>query len=174
MTIEAWIWSADPRAPTWKPIASRAAAYWPLDTAVPNVNADFNFQVDDYGRLSFFMGNGRTAPWQYGILLLSDNKVRARQWQHVAVTVRAAAVGGKPRDAQLYIDGTLQDTDVWGDGERQWAPHAPLLVGAYDNTDLDRQLWRGFIDELRVWSFAKTAEQLDADMYVHTHTMRGG
>merc|ERR1711916_32298 len=163
-SIEAWIWNANPRQATWHPIASRTSAYWQFDTAVPNVYSDFNFQVDDYARLSFFMGNGQTAPWQYGILLLSNTKVRTKTWQHVAVTVSSS--GGNPREAKIYLDGVVVDTDVWGEGQRNYLQDAPVTVGRYDNTDRDAQWWPGFLDEIRFFNGVRTAQQIDASMFL--------
>ena len=48
--------------------------------AIKRSVADFNFQVDDYGLLSFFMGNGLLQPFQYGILARSSEPIPAQKW----------------------------------------------------------------------------------------------
>lgn len=173
MTIEAWIWSADPLVPTWDSIVSRAPLFWKYETGVPNVYADFNFQVDDDGLLSFFMGNGLVEPFQYGVLLLSPEPVPAQKWIHVAVVVEAS--GLTPSRVRMYIDGELVDQDLWGYGERQFGTKETnqLRVSRYDNTDsfnLDSdakaQYWHGYIDELRIWNTARTPTQLRAFMFL--------
>jgi hypothetical protein len=165
-TIEAWIWASDPASKDWKTIVSRAPRFWQSGTAVPNVFADFNFQVDDRARLSFFMGNGMPAPWQYGLLLLSNRTVPAKRWVHAAVSVAALGGGVTPFEATLYLDGQPVDQDTWGDGVRQYLPALPVRVGRYDNTDRDRQYWDGKLDELRIWSTARTRDQIVATMFL--------
>jgi hypothetical protein len=184
-TLEAWIWgvlknypfctaaltlylctASDPTSKDWKTIVSRAPLFWHEETEVPNVFTDFNFQVDDFGRLSFFMGNGMAAPWQYGLLLLSNRTVPAKQWVHAAVSVSALGGGATPFEAVMYLDGQVVDEDVWGDGVRQHLPDSPVRISRYDNTDKDRQYWDGKIDELRIWNTARTRDQILATMFL--------
>eukprot|EP01108_Squamamoeba_japonica_P005138 TRINITY_DN4027_c0_g1_i2.p3 TRINITY_DN4027_c0_g1~~TRINITY_DN4027_c0_g1_i2.p3 ORF type:complete len:261 (-),score=141.66 TRINITY_DN4027_c0_g1_i2:15-797(-) len=165
-TLEAWVWAAEPEAPTWHPIVSRAAPFWRGGTTeVPNVFADFNFQIDDYGRLSFFMGNGEASPWQYGLLLISAQRIAARTWTHVAVSVEAPGGGTTPSTGTLYINGEPVDHDTWGSGSRQFAPTAPVQVGRYDNTDRDRQFFSGKLAGVRVWPTSKSAEDIRGGMF---------
>jgi hypothetical protein len=189
MTIEAWIWAADPTAKEWSTIISRGSAFWQHDTAVPNPYADFNFQIDDYGLLSFFMGNGLTAPWQYGLLLLSPSPIPARTWTHVAVTVLtddspAACADDEiiystqnpmgwhrkcsnPLEGRLYVNGEQVDADGWLDGERAFPARdeVPLRVGLYDNVDFDKQWFNGYLDEVRVWGEVKSAGEIQDHMF---------
>ena len=60
-TLEAWIWAAEPEAPTWHTVVSRAARFWRRATDVPNPFADFNLQVDDRARLSEQLAELETA-----------------------------------------------------------------------------------------------------------------
>jgi len=166
-TIEAWIWASDATSNDWKTIVSRAPRFWAAGaTSVPNVFTDFNVQVDDEGRLSFFMGNGMASPWQYGLLLLSNRTVPSQQWVHAAVVVSALGGSITPFEATMYLDGVVVDTDVWGDGARQYLPNEPIRVSRYDNTDPDRQYWDGKIDELRIWPTARSQQDIIATMFV--------
>lgn len=108
-------------------------------------------QIDNEGRLSFFMGNGLVAPFQYGILLLSPKALPSQKWIHVAVTVETSYGQSEPLTAAMYCDGELVDEDLWGEGTRQWSPEWPLRISRYDNTDRDVQYWDGKLDE--VWRF---------------------
>lgn len=166
MTIESWIWASEPKTRTWKTIASRAPHFWNDATLLPNPFADFNFQVDNEGRLSFFMGNGLLAPFQYGILLRSPQPIDGQKWLHVAVVVDTPNGAAEPLQASLYIDGELVDEDLWSEGQRQWAPEWPLRIARYDNTDRDVQYWDGKLDELRIWDYARTREELLASMFL--------
>ena len=195
MTLEAWIWSTEPKSRTWKTIVSRTPHFWNDPTFLPNPFTDFNFQVDNEGRLSFFMGNGLLAPFQYGILLRSPQPVEAQKWIHVAAVVESGALkdlrdvvfvavstqqhaclfvvcvlrgvgAADPLQATLYIDGELVDEDLWGEGTRQWSPEWPLRIGRYDNTDNDVQYWDGKLDEVRVWDYARSRDELLGAMFL--------
>jgi len=161
-TIEAWIWATNPTSKTWNTIVSRANLFWEFETDLPNPYTDFNFQVDDYGLLSFFMGNGLLQPFQYGILARSSEPIPAQKWTHVAIAV--SAPGGTPRTAIMYINGEEVDRDAWSEGQRQVATQ--LFVSRYDNTDQDVQFWDGRIDELRIWNSVRTKAQILSSMFL--------
>lgn len=164
-TIEAWIWATDPLDPTWNTIVSRTGLFWQHQTEMPNVYTDFNFQIDDYGLLSFFMGNGIIAPFQYGILARSAAPVPGQKWVHVAVSVDAIA-GANPSEAVIYIDGQEVGRDAWSEGTRQYSADNAIRIGRYDNTDADVQYWDGKIDELRIWNSVRTQQQILDNMFL--------
>lgn len=81
----------------------------------------------------------------------SKSKIRAGHWTHVAVTYANGV-------AKFFINGVAA-----GDGPLAfngvWA--GDLFVGG---TATDKYL-NGYLDEVRIWSVARTAEQIQATMY---------
>jgi len=173
MTLEAWIWPSNPTSNTWKTIISRAPHFWEYNTTTPNVFTDFNLQVDNLGRLSFFMGNGLEEPFQYGILLLSPSAVPAQTWTHVAIVVDTPAGAAEPFAAYMYINGQLVDSDMWSEGSRQWLPDAAIRIGRYDNVADGVQFWDGKLDELRIWGTKQTVDQILTNMFLSLTNVDG-
>ena len=81
----------------------------------------------------------------------------AGKWRHIAAVYDEAA--GK---STLYVDG-LQD----GEPQTQTAPPGwtPPLGDAYLGRDQNGLPFEGLIDEARIWSVARSGEQIRADMY---------
>ena len=75
-------------------------------------------------------------------------------WHHVA-GVWDAALG----EARLYVDGALSATDVLGTTGAV-TPAAALFLGKSGTTFL-----KGSLDEVRVWSLARTESEIRRDMY---------
>ncbi|HEX5136596.1 MAG TPA: LamG domain-containing protein [Planctomycetota bacterium] len=75
-------------------------------------------------------------------------------WHHVAGVLDGAA-----GEVRLYVDGALAAFDATG-GPGAVTPTAPLLLGKAGATFL-----KGSLDEVRVWSVARTGADIDRDRY---------
>ena len=88
---------------------------------------------------------------------------QAGQWYHIAVTFDISVP-----QCYMYINGTqysptiLQGTTI---GANLYNTDAPFIIGArYNNAVLDR-FFDGLIDEVRVWSDVRTAQEI-SDNYL--------
>lgn len=81
--------------------------------------------------------------------------VRVNEWQHVAVVRNGASVTG-------YVNGQALGTFTNGsDVSAIKTGSSPFVVGGYSTTD---QPFTGLIDQVRVWSSARTAAELQSGM----------
>jgi len=81
----------------------------------------------------------------------------ADEWHHYAMTYQAAM-----GQTTLFIDGFPVSCAMTG------APsydNHPLLIGADNDNGSSAGFWIGLVDEARVFSVARTADQIYADMY---------
>ncbi len=81
-------------------------------------------------------------------------------WHHVASTFDAAS-----RVTTLYLDGSAMACSV-APGGITYDAQALLLGGDVDN-GVPSGFWQGALDELRVFSVARSADQIWADMHTH-------
>ncbi|HEY5837513.1 MAG TPA: LamG-like jellyroll fold domain-containing protein [Pyrinomonadaceae bacterium] len=113
---------------------------------------------------------GPTTLFSYGPVRSSDAsndegqpwRVEARQavqdgsWHHLSVVVDS-----KAQTEVLYVDGILKtSTRSVGSGP---LANQMLLLGAHWATDADEQIFTGQMRDVRLWSTARTAEQIATD-----------
>ncbi|HEY6032679.1 MAG TPA: LamG domain-containing protein, partial [Kofleriaceae bacterium] len=79
------------------------------------------------------------------------------QWHHVAVTTEATG-------QRLYLDGMLAGCAL---GATPTYDAHPLMLGADIENGMIDGSWHGMLDELRVFSSARTGDQVWADMHTH-------
>jgi hypothetical protein len=95
-----------------------------------------------------------------------DVPIAAGKWRHIAAVYDEAA--GK---STLYVDG-LQDGEPQTQNEPPgWTPPAG---DAYIGRDQINFPFEGLIDEVRIWSVARSGEQIRADMYQEDIAPRPG
>ncbi|MBL8877502.1 MAG: hypothetical protein JNG88_00155 [Phycisphaerales bacterium] len=117
-------------------------------TIVSNGRAQsFWFGVCD-NRLRFYRSGGLSAT-----MPLSVSQIRPNQWIHVAAVYTGTSV-------RLYMDGALYRSPPLG---HAGAGHfLPLYIGDDPEGGVE---FNGYIDELRIWSEARTSDQIAAGMY---------
>ena len=80
-------------------------------------------------------------------------RIDINNWQHVAIAFDGSQIKG-------YLNG-IQVGEVGFDGIMN-KPDIPLLIGA--SRDGVRYFFYGFIDEVRIWNYVRTQEEIQADM----------
>lgn len=115
----------------------------------------------DYSRVSLNFGDGRGAlhpAYRRGVSYLFSEDITGR-WIHVAFVVRGQ------RDMQIYINGQEVSGSYSGSGLSQMSTliNSETEIGLITNNSGDNY-FKGSLDELRVWSFPKTAEGVRNDM----------
>ncbi|MEM8526145.1 MAG: LamG-like jellyroll fold domain-containing protein [Bacteroidota bacterium] len=135
-TIEAWINASVWRSESWQ------GSIVTKDQQGPD--AGFAFRAGKSGTLSFVMAVNNT--WNE---IQSSPRMNLRQWHHVAAVVER----GKMR---LFIDGEQAAT-----GNYSGTPSnnfRPVSIGA--SSGFQGRVFDGVIDDVRIWTVARTAEQL--------------
>jgi hypothetical protein len=82
----------------------------------------------------------------------------AGEWHHAAMTYDGALT-------TLYVDG-LPVSCVAGSGAPLYDTH-PVLIGGDVDNGTPQGYWAGQLDEVRVFSTARSADQIWADMHTH-------
>jgi len=101
----------------------------------------FNFRVESDGSLLY----GEYQQWAY---LKSDpNSIHINEWTHVAVTIQDS-------EAKLYVNGKVVANNTLNTDKASDA----IYIGSKKVTGGNP--FRGVIDEVRIWSVARTQEEL--------------
>ncbi len=134
-TVEAWIYANSWTNEIWR------GSIINKDNQGPD--RGYAFRVGDNGKLSFVIAVDNT--WQE---TFTSSIMNTKQWHHIAGTVDNGTV-------KLYIDG--QEV---ANGSFSGTPSAlpmPLRIGA---SNFDGRFFDGIIDEVRLWSTTRTAQQI--------------
>jgi hypothetical protein len=139
-TIDAWI--KTPSTANRHPVITQ----WGVSSA----GTKFTFLLYDGGVLRVENGGGN---------VMGTTNLKDDQWHHVAMVFPGDALMSA---AKLYVDGVeeaytsqagtaMVNTDTTG---------VPLTIGKSHVYDVDLRYWKGVIDELRIWDYALTPEEL--------------
>ncbi|OMP32772.1 LamG domain-containing protein [Mangrovimonas sp. DI 80] len=137
-TVEAWI-KVKP-SDTWRFI---------VDMGISGIGQRFSFKINNNARfIRIEVGGGGI----YGKTTVTDNK-----WHHVATTYDPDL---SENQFKLYVDGKL-DREGDLDLEVDTGIDNPIRIG-FSNYDLGP--FEGLLDEVRVWSVARTEEEIKNNM----------
>ncbi len=158
-TVECWFQSPHPNDGYRKTLLARET---PLGDAGPEA-LGFKLQVDENGEL---VGWVQT---QFSTLAtLATSPLEQGRWYHAALTAAS-------NRASLFLDGQLADSSDWP--TRPLSPAtAPLLIGQSEREPDRPDYFRGQLDEIRVWSQARTAEEiaLGLENFLHDYATADG
>ncbi len=97
--------------------------------------------------LYFWAGNGTTNATAQSTTALNDNK-----WHHIAATYNGTSI-------YLYVDGRQEGTaNISGS---LGVNNGSLALGRWETTP--GRYFKGFIDEVKIYSYSRTASQIKAD-----------
>ena len=134
-TLEAWVFSPEWRGESWQ------GSIMAKDRSMPG---GFAFRAGKNGVLSFVMavdGN-----W---FEVTTEEIMNTNQWYHTAVTVDGGTI-------RLYINGVQQATNTFSGSPTDNSQIA--TIGA--SPSFPGRVWNGALDEIRVWSVARSADQI--------------
>jgi len=83
-----------------------------------------------------------------------DDPLTLNSWTHVALTYEGSNV-------KIYKDGILIEEGIINAAPRT----GKLYIGGVDKPNYSAQSWDGMIDEVRIWSVARTEYQIRRDMH---------
>ena len=115
-------------------------------------NNDYNLYIDDSGHLAaeVFPGGNTTPNW---LRETANSVLSAGQWYHVAAVSDTLGL-------RLYVNGALLATSP---ASGTYTGSEPLWIGS--DASFPFEEFDGYIDEVRIWSTAHTAAQLQSTMF---------
>lgn len=119
-----------------------------------NSTAEVMLYAQPNGNINFFIGNGSAEFVASGNNNSGDADITAGTWNHFAAVVEGTNI-------KLFINGVLSGTATFS-GTRQNSI-ANVQIGRYNNGS--NLIWPGKIDEVRIWSDARTAAEIRANMF---------
>jgi len=144
MTLEAWI------------RRTRGSADWNVlfDRRNPTNETGFSLASQPEGTLRFSVGDGTSATFAYGTTLIPMD-----QWTHVAATWDGSML-------RIYVNDLLEPNPVPYGGTISYPGSYETWLG---RSRTPGNSFRGEIDEMRIWSEARSAEQLRQDATCSFH-----
>ncbi len=140
-TIEAWI-----NARAWKSQSWQGSI---VTADSGGANGGFAFRCGNDGRLSMAVSANNN--WNEA---LSDVVMTANKWHHVATTVDQGSI-------TLYVDGVEVALATF-----QGNPAANMgTITIGESTGFPGRFFDGVIDEVRIWSVARTAEEIATNTF---------
>ncbi|MFN8288054.1 MAG: LamG-like jellyroll fold domain-containing protein [Chitinophagales bacterium] len=149
MTVEAWI---NPAATQNDASYNGIVAWGPRGCS----GTSMLFSIQNNLRLSM-------ATWCNDVVPGTGPSVRANTWSHVAVVCNGTSVS-------FYINGQLAQTGTLSAFNVTTGANQ-LTIGC---TDIPGRYFNGSIDNVRIWSSARSQSDIQADMYKETPTSNVG
>ncbi len=142
-TITLWIKTTQsPPANNWPIIINKLGT-----VANPSGYQIFLSDLANTGKIHFKIWSGGTTAG-----IVSSSIVNDGVWHHIAATKTDSTL-------ELFIDGTSQGINLHNIGST--SNDFPFLFGRYDAV---YEHYRGLINEARIWSYARTQAEIQADM----------
>jgi len=147
LTVEAWIYPTDfKEAEHMNTIVAKTL--WSFE-----YSHGWTFRYGSANRsLNFNMGGGAGVNW---IDCKADGVLTLNTWQHVAATYDGATI-------RVYVNGTQVATQAFAGGITN--ADEDLCIGSINNP-ADMRYMTGKIDEVRVWSAVRSAEEISDNVH---------
>ena len=135
------------------------------DDGVAGITQSLMWQVNSSGRMSAHYRNG---PGTRGHNTYTANgAIPAQQWTHVALVYDGTEPLGLTR-MRLYVNGvdataTQAISGSVGNVTPDMTGNTPPGIGILDN-NFGSRVWTGKMDEFRIWTTARTAAEINANM----------
>jgi hypothetical protein len=149
-TVEAWINAASFAT------GGSANRILAIDKGSYTTNNPFALFVNDAGKVGYVLGTG-DANNDFQNPLTFSPTLAINTWYHVALSFDGTV-------KRLYIDGILQG-QVTNTGTFTNTNTEQLLTGDMATHTPNDGEWEGQIDEVRIWSTARTASEIQNNMY---------
>ncbi len=146
LTIEAWI---KPAAPQWGAIAGKFQHH--------TAHEGYSLEMFSDYRVAFLFGNN----WSDWSSITSLSQLTPGVWSHVAVTYDGTTV-------KMYINGIFNTSITWTNGLTDSG--TDFSIGSRMGTTVFSTFFAGQIDEVRLWSLARTDAEIKETM---TRTLVG-
>jgi len=149
LTVEAWVYV--------KEYIDSAINHWQtIVEGSGNLNQATGYYLG-------FVGSGTLFTWRVGngssydaVINVSETTIPLNQWVHVAGVLDSSK-------AYLYVNGVLVATDTHSLGSISYGSY-PISIGALSyGLGSDHNL-HGYIDEVRIYNYARTQKQIIEDM----------
>jgi parallel beta-helix repeat protein len=144
------------------------------------------FKANGPGVIVSELGQKAINGWQWHdsqIEVLPSGEVKVRVWNLASISVGTVSFGSwhhvalcydkSTQRMQGFLDGVEAPTEVSGDRSAPWKSGYGLFYGfgATDGTNMGSGgYFNGIIDEVRVWNYARTPEEIISDM---NHVLMG-
>jgi len=128
-----------------------------VDFAAPSATTTADFlamRLDFTNGVQIGIHAGALAVWRTyvdRVLVQAPTLPSANAWHHVAYSYDTTV-------NMLYVDGAVADAEMTATDERT---PTSVWLGTVDGTN---QLFKGELDEIRVWTVVRTAAEIQADM----------
>ena len=125
------------------------------------VYSGFTFFVRANGSINMRLGDGgRVAPASRRDKWSPPNVIPLNQWTHVTAVVRGLT------DMDLYVNGIDVGGVYDGDGNGMDFSNSPFVIGRYtkDDNNGEDYFFNGQIEEVRLWSYSRTQDDIRRDM----------
>lgn len=137
ITLSAWIYSTDTQSAYNKVVAKLKDAYYPYQL-------DFDGENDD--KIYFILSDGSA---KYAIK--SDEDIPQNTWTHIVGTYDGSIM-------KLYINGKIQSETLTANFNI-YTNNNPLYIGGRSDT----QWFKGLIDEVKIYNYALSEDEIKAE-----------
>ena len=116
----------------------------PIHEVIDNIDGDFQLEIWENGSIMFdAVGDGTR-------LVSSPNTMPLNQWVHLACTYDGVV-------SSIFVNGNLVATGNFSGSVNR--PNTIIHIGTETNNS--DQFWDGGIDEVRIWSIARTTAEIE-------------
>jgi eukaryotic-like serine/threonine-protein kinase len=136
ITIAAWIRASTSSGP-YAPIVAKGNTAWRLHWHLDSNSLELN------------VANIRWAP---SLVAQAESPIDDGRWHHVAATYDS-------RQINLYVDGTLRTSRATRPLDEMGTNDSPVHIGG--TTDDMKRKWHGEIDDVRIYNYALTADEVE-------------